>query len=132
MFILNPTSGVPIYRQLLEQVRRMVASGQLASGSELPSIRELAVKYAVNPMTVSKAYVLLESEGLLVRHRGRPMTVAERPRTRPSRAARLRQLQGQLDSLVLAARQLELSESDVARALQERWERVSMGETGDE
>jgi len=59
----------------------MVASGQLAPGSELPSVRELALKHAVNPMTVSKAYTLLEAEGLLERNRGRPMTVANRPRS---------------------------------------------------
>ena len=60
MFVLKPQSGVPIYRQILDQVRRMVASGQLAPGAELPSVRELAIKHAVNPMTISKAYSLLE------------------------------------------------------------------------
>jgi GntR family transcriptional regulator len=80
MFTLNPHSGLPIYRQLLEQIRRLVASGQLAVGTPLPSIRELAVKHAINPMTVSKVYTLLEAEGVLERHRGRPMTVAARPR----------------------------------------------------
>ena len=86
MFILNPQSGIPIYRQLLEQVRRMVASGQLAPGAELPSVRELALKHAVNPMTVSKAYSLLEAEGLLERNRGRPMTVANRVRNTSCRS----------------------------------------------
>ena len=80
MFVLNPQSGVPIYRQILEQVRRMVASGQLAPGAELPSVRDLALKHAVNPMTISKAYSLLEAEGLLERNRGRPMTVASQAR----------------------------------------------------
>ena len=73
MFTLDPHSGVPIYRQLLEQVRRLVASGQLKAGSELPSVRDLALAHAVNPMTISKAYSLLEAEGLLQRNRGRPI-----------------------------------------------------------
>ena len=55
----------------------MVASGQLAPGTELPSVRELALKHAINPMTVSKVYSLLETEGVLERNRGKPMTVAQ-------------------------------------------------------
>ena len=76
MFILNPGSGVPIYRQLVEQVKRLVAGGQLRPGDSLPSVRELAGTHAVNPMTVSKAYNQLELEGVLLRRRGRPMEVA--------------------------------------------------------
>ena len=72
MFIVNPQSGTPIYRQLVEQVRRLILSGQLAPGTALPSVRELALEHAVNPMTISKAYAILESEGLLVRNRGKP------------------------------------------------------------
>ncbi len=77
LFILKPHSGVPIYRQLLDQIRRMAASGQLPPGTELPSIRELALQHAINPMTVSKVYTLLEAEGVLERNRGKPMTVAK-------------------------------------------------------
>ena len=55
MFILHPGSGIPLYRQVVEQVRRLVASGQLAEGAALPSVRELALEHAVNPMTISKA-----------------------------------------------------------------------------
>jgi GntR family transcriptional regulator len=108
VFILNPQSGIPIYRQLLEQVRRMVASGQLAPGAELPSVRELALKHAVNPMTVSKAYSLLEAEGLLERNRGRPMTVASRVRRHLATLAADRADQPLVEQTVLAAKQLEL------------------------
>ena len=62
MFSINPNSGEPIYRQLTEQVKRMVAGGQLQPGAELPSVRELAAQYAINPMTISKAYSLLEAD----------------------------------------------------------------------
>lgn len=122
MFILDPHSGVPIYRQLLEQVRRMVASGQLQPGAELPSVRDLALKHAVNPMTISKAYGLLEAEGLLERNRGKPMTVPNRPRAQAQVSKRLQQLGPHLDHLVLAARQLKLSETEVVKALREKWE----------
>ncbi len=122
MFILKPQSTVPIYRQLVDQVRRLIASGQLAPGAELPSVRELAQEHTVHPMTISKAYSLLESEGLLERRRGKPMTVAPLGRGQSSRAARLKQLHGAMDTLVFSARQLELDAEEVAKLLHERWE----------
>ena len=76
LFHIQTGSTEPIYRQLLEQLRRLVASAQLSAGQELPSVRELAAHLAVNPMTVSKAYGLMEAEGLVERQRGLPMRVA--------------------------------------------------------
>ena len=63
MFVLNPQSGQPIYRQLVEQITRLIVGGQLVPGAMLPSVREVALEHAVNPMTISKAYALLEAEG---------------------------------------------------------------------
>lgn len=126
MFILDPHSGVPIYRQLCEQIRRLASSGQLAAGTELPSIRDFAVKYAVNPMTVSKAYSLLHAEGVLERHRGKPMTVATPSRKQATAPKRLQQLAPHVDRLVLAARQLELSEQAVHDELYRRWEKANV------
>jgi GntR family transcriptional regulator len=124
VFILKPHSGVPIYRQLSEQIRRMAASGQLPPGTELPSIRDLALQHAINPMTVSKVYSLLEAEGVLERNRGKPMTIAKPPRAQTPPAKRLQQLEPHLDQLVLAARQLELAENDVVKALRNTWEKT--------
>ena len=122
MFILNPHSGVPIYRQLHEQIRRMVASGQLQPGTPLPSVRDLALTHAVNPMTISRAYSLLEAEGLLERNRGKPMTVAAQSRVQSQLPKRLEQLEPHLDHVVLAARQLQLTEAEVVKALRRKWE----------
>jgi GntR family transcriptional regulator len=122
VFVLKPHSGVPLYRQLYEQVRRLVASGQLAPGTELPSIRELAVTHAINPMTVSKVYARLESEGVLERNRGKPMTGAALRRPQVPLGARLETLDPALDELVLAAQQLELGAGDVIQALRKKWE----------
>jgi GntR family transcriptional regulator len=107
MFILNPQSGIPIYRQVVEQVRRMVASGQLVSGSELPSVRELAVQHAINPMTISKAYALLENEGLLIRQRGKPMQVAAVSKEN-SKQQKQDLLTPAIENLLLVAKQLDL------------------------
>jgi GntR family transcriptional regulator len=124
MFILKPHSGVPIYRQLQEQIRRLVASGQLAPGTALPSIRELALEHAINPMTVSKVYSLLEGEGVLERHRGKPMTVARPKGAQSPLAKRLEQLEPHVEQVALAARQLELTEKDAVKALQDVWEKT--------
>jgi len=100
----------------------MVASGQLAPGAELPSVRELAVKHAVNPMTISKAYSLLEAEGLLERNRGMPMTVASQPRNASPLTKRLQQVQPLVEQTVLAAKQLELSEAELVKSVRKNWE----------
>ena len=121
MFILHPGSGVPIYRQLVEQVRRLVAGGQLQPGAELPSVRELAVTHAVNPMTVSKAYSLLEAEGVLERRRGKAMTVAAGGSAQASLAQRQKQLAPQLREVVAAARQLDLTQAELVALVRQQW-----------
>ena len=122
MFSLHPESGVPIYRQLMDQVRRLVAGGQLPPGAELPSVRELAAAHAVNPMTISKAYALLEAEGLLERNRGKPMTVTGGRKGAAPLAQRMQQLQPLARELAAAARQLEVSPKDTMALVRRQWE----------
>ncbi|RYY76968.1 MAG: GntR family transcriptional regulator [Gammaproteobacteria bacterium] len=117
MFILNPQSGIPIYRQLMEQVRRMIAGGQLKAGDDLPSVRELALEHAVNPMTISKAYSILETEGLLVRQRGKPMQVATDNLQSKTKESRIAHLIPQFELLSVAARQLEISDDMLIKEL---------------
>ena len=74
-FAVQPTSGVPIYRQLMDQIRALAASGRLKPGDRLPSVRQMASDLQVNMMTVSKAYAKLESDGVLERERGLGMRV---------------------------------------------------------
>ena len=124
IFTLQPSSGVPIYLQLIQQVRRMVASGQLTPGTELPSVREVATEYTVNPTTISKAYGLLENEGLLQRNRGKPMTISAGRHASGSLAQRLKQIESQVDALVLAARQLELRAEDLHQFIDRKMEKT--------
>ena len=72
-------SGVPVFRQIIDQVRFHIASGLLSPGDELPSTRSLSSELGLNPMTVSKAYSLVEAEGIVERRRGRPLTVKAMP-----------------------------------------------------
>jgi len=116
LFSIVPGSTAPIYRQLVDQVRRLVAGGQLAPGAALPSVREVALQLAVNPMTVSKAYGLLELEGVLERRRGVGMLVADRPVGMGGASGageRLALLRPTLERAAREARELELDPDTV-------------------
>jgi GntR family transcriptional regulator len=79
MFRFDAGSGVPIYRQLVQQVRRDVMLGRLRPGDQLPSVSELASTLSVNPNTVMKAFSELEHQGLVVRRQGVGTFVAPAP-----------------------------------------------------
>ena len=70
-------SGVPIYRQIKDQVREQIMAGQLKEGDQLVSVRELAAQLKVTPVTISKAYSAMEVEGLLKRRRGIGLFIAK-------------------------------------------------------
>ena len=69
-FQINPSSGVPIYRQIIDQVKLGIATGKFKPGEYLPSVREVSTSLEINPMTVSKAYSLLEKSGVIELVRG--------------------------------------------------------------
>lgn len=105
LIVVDNHSGVPVYRQIIEQVRFQVTAGLVAPGAELPSTRTLSEELGVNPMTVSKAYGLLEEEGLVERRPGLPLVIAERPAAVEA-VARAAQLESLLEPVAVAARQL--------------------------
>ena len=123
MFTLHPQSGVPIYRQLIEQIRHLIVGGHLKAGDELPSVRELALRHTVSPMTISKAYGLAEAEGLLIRQRGKSMTVARQPQQREGKDERLSRLRPVTDRTVTSAKQLDLSQQDVVAQIKQIWKK---------
>jgi GntR family transcriptional regulator len=90
-FGLNLHSGVPVYRQLIDQVRSGVASGSLTAGDQLPTVRQLAVDLAINPNTVLKAYRELELGGLLETHQGTGTFISQK-KPNGNKADRARQL----------------------------------------
>lgn len=114
---ISTGSPEPIYRQLIEQVKRRVAAGQIRAGDEVPSVRELAQALAVNPMTVSKAYSMLEAEGVLERRRGLSMVVAAQHRRAQPAASRIELLRPTLQRAAREARQLQLPRAEVLALL---------------
>jgi GntR family transcriptional regulator len=117
MFQITPSSGAPIYRQIMEQVQRLVLSGHLRPGDELPSVRQAASELAVNPMTISKAYSLLEAMGVLERVRGKGMIVADSQRRGVNLQQRLDALRPVLENAATQARQLDLPRDSVLELL---------------
>jgi GntR family transcriptional regulator len=115
---INPGSSEPIYRQVMEQLRRRIASGQLVAGQEIPSVRELAQALAVHPMTISKAFSLMETDGLLERRRGLSMVVAAQHARAQSPASRTELLRPTLEKAAAEARQLEVSNAQAIKFFQ--------------
>jgi len=91
MFSIDLHSGVPVYRQLIDQVRGGIAAGSLAPGDQLPTVRQLAVDLAINPNTVMRAYRELELGGLLETHQGTGTFISNKKLEKKS-AERERQL----------------------------------------
>ena len=117
LFFVDPQSGVPIFRQLMDQVKLHIASGLLKPGDELPSIRNLSIPLGVNPMTISKAYNLLVHDQILARRPGRPLVVADIDDEQLSNR-RLEQLRSSLSPVVNLVHQLEMTPQEALQVFQ--------------
>jgi GntR family transcriptional regulator len=123
MFLpVDPSSGLPVYRQITDQVRRMLVSGRLAPGERLPSIRDLATQLRINPLTVGRAYGDLEREGLIEMRRGLGMYVRQQERLiRPIDGGVPAGVAQAARRLVLEAAQAGLGRVQTVRAVEESW-----------
>ena len=104
-FAIDLHSGVPVYRQLVDQVRSGMASGSLNAGDQLPTVRQLAVDLAINPNTVMRAYRELELGGLLETHQGTGTFIANKKlqKNSPERERQLSQMAGEIAARAGAA-----------------------------
>jgi GntR family transcriptional regulator len=104
-FSIDLHSGVPVYRQLIDQVRSGIASGSLNAGDQLPTVRQLAVDLAINPNTVMRAYRELELGGLLETHQGTGTFIANKKleKNSPERERQLGQMAGEFAARAGAA-----------------------------
>jgi GntR family transcriptional regulator len=116
---ISPTDGVPIYLQIVNQVKYLVASGRLTPGEELPPIRVLAEKLLVNPNTVARAYRELEVAGLVTKRRTAGTYVSD-ARSPLARRERLRILAERADALLAEARQMDINTDEVIDLLRQR------------
>lgn len=129
-------ASTPIYRQIVEQVRRAIAVRELAAGDQLPSVRALAEQLVVNPNTVARAYGELVRDGLIESQQGKGFFVARR-RQLYSRAERRRRLDAALDSLVGEVGVLDFTPEQIRQAVERRLRQMDSsqhdsGDTDDE
>jgi GntR family transcriptional regulator len=116
---ISPSDGVPIYLQIVNQVKYLVSSGRLEPGEELPPIRVLAEKLVVNPNTVARAYRELEMAGVVVKRRTNGTYVSD-TRLRLPRHERVKIVTKRVDALVAEARQMDIPIDDVIDIVRER------------
>jgi len=122
---LDPASPIPMYLQIVEQVRRAVASAALNADDEMPSVRALASGYLINPNTVARAYLELEREGLLTKRRGAGTYVAhEAAGLREGQRTRI--VTGLIDKAVGAAREFGWTNEQVRKAVEARLDETKM------
>ena len=128
-FQCDPTSRVPIYRQLMDQVRQAVARGRLRPGVRLPSVRQLSRELVVNPNTVARSYTELEREGVLNTRQGLGVFVAE-PQAELSTAVRGERFAEALDRFLTEAVHLGYTAEEVVAAVAKRMKGYQFVGTG--
>jgi GntR family transcriptional regulator len=120
---IEPSSAVPVYRQIMDQIRYQVANGTLRPGDRLPSVRDLARQLPVNQNTVLKAYDLLARDGLLNRKQGDGTFVEEAPPAL-KKSERLRQVGSILAQAAAQAVHFEISPAELHELLDLEIERL--------
>jgi GntR family transcriptional regulator len=116
---LSPNDGVPIYLQIVNQVKYLVASGRLTPGEELPPIRVLAEQLLINPNTVARAYRELEVAGIVTKRRTAGTYVSEAG-SPLARRERVKILTERIDALLAEARQMKFTLDEIVELLRER------------
>ena len=116
---LSESDGVPIYLQIVNQVKYLVAAGRLAAGEELPPIRVLAERLLINPNTVARAYRELEVAGVVEKRRTAG-TYVSATRSPLARREKVRLLSDRIDALLAEARQLDVDTDLVIELLRQR------------
>ncbi|HEX6176808.1 MAG TPA: GntR family transcriptional regulator [Thermoanaerobaculia bacterium] len=124
MFDINPSSTAPIWQQIEEGIRRMIAVGALAPGDPVPSVRDLARTLRVNPNTVARSYQRLIDRGVLTVKRGEGTYVAEAPAQprKSERVEKLRDAAGQYAGTALA---LGVTREDAVAELESSYDRMT-------
>jgi len=122
-FLVDTASGMPFYRQIIDQVLLGVADGRLSTGTQLPTVRQLAVDLSVNLNTVAKAYREMEIRGIVATQQGTGTFITEGKSERPAREKR-KALQELIDQQIALATARGLSIEDLIEALVQRAEKA--------
>ena len=122
---IDPHSGLPVYRQMIDQIKYYVASGTLKPGQQLPSVRELAQRLSINPTTVVKAYTELQHEEVIALRHGKGAFVAERAAGSVSAFEKDKVVRRLARQLAVEAQQIGASYDFVQDVLEDEWRQMS-------
>jgi GntR family transcriptional regulator len=122
---VQPASGTPLYIQIVNQVKYLVASSGLVPGEEIPPIRTLAEELMINPNTVARAYLELERGGVVVKRQGSGTFVADSPPS-VSKSQRQKILGQRADALLTEARQLGVGFDELLELLRSRHDKMNV------
>ncbi len=122
---ISTGSTVAIYRQIIDQIRQAIASGQLQVGDGVPSVRQLAKDLVINPNTVAKAYAELTRDGVLESQQGRGVFVAAK-RSVYTKAERVRRLNAALDVAINEGITLGFEAEEIVEQLRSRLEKIGL------
>lgn len=121
---VSPNDGVPIYQQVVNQIRYLAASGRLEAGEQLPPVRKLAEQVLVNPNTIARAYRELEQAGIIESRQGSGSFISAKV-SPLSRRERTRILNERIDMLLAEAAQMDIDVETVIKLLRQRQKRLS-------
>lgn len=119
---VNYKSGVPVYLQIVQQVKSAAASGTLKAGDALPSVRQLAEELRINRNTVARAYTELESEGVVENRQGAGCFVKASGVSPLRKTVRSERLASEVDALIVQAHHLRLTDDELRQLVEERLE----------
>ncbi len=125
---ISASDGVPIYLQVVNQIKYLVAAGRLTAGEELPPIRALAEQLLVNPNTIARAYRELEAAGIVEKRRTAGTYVSDQG-SPLARRERVKILTDRIDALVAEAMQMNIVLDDVIKLVQQRYAALQPSDT---
>jgi GntR family transcriptional regulator len=124
---LDPKSSLPIYAQLVDRVKHMVATGNLKPGDQLPTVRQLGVDLRVNPNTIARAYTELSRQGILSSLQGKGTYIADQPSAAALSGLREDRLRALVSNVVLEVLSLGYEPRELQESLRselERWQKA--------
>lgn len=127
---IDTTISLPVYAQIVDQIKRAIASGSLTTGDSLPSLRETALKLRINPLTVGKAYKQLEQEGLIETRHGLGSYVSADGGA--TDAFRRESLAREIDNLIIDAFHMGVSPNELKQLFDERAQAADRSLAGDQ